>query len=227
MIIPFKKKKPHKTREGKICLTLQAHSVDTVIDIGASVGSTHRNLRNGGFCGDIISVEPLPALQAGLQEQAAKDPRWSVLPPLALGDKNGECEINMSESSDLSSLLPASNALTQALPRSQVVETVNVEIKTLDTLYAELGLEGKKVFIKMDTQGYEMPILRAAPETLKAISGLQVEMSLFELYSGETLFDEIIAFLKEAGFRPHMLIETNFSRRLNRQLQVDGVFFRD
>lgn len=52
-------------------------------------------------------------------------------------------------------------------------------------------------------------------------------MSLLELYKGETMFDEIIAFLKNAGFTPHMLVETNFSRRLNRQLQIDGIFYRE
>jgi len=226
MIIPFKKPKPHKTRAGKIALTLKAHGIDTVIDIGANKGQTHDSLREGGFAGDIISVEPLPALQDDLQAKAAKDPRWRVLPPLALGDNNGECTLNVSHASDMSSLLPSSGALMQALPDTKVVETVTVPMKTLDTLYEELSLEGKNVFIKMDTQGYEMAILKHAPETLKKAKGLQLEMSLFKLYEGETLFDDIIAFLKGAGFTPHILVETTFSRRLNRQLQVDGVFFR-
>ncbi len=227
MILPFKKKKPHKTREGKIGLTLKAHGIETVIDIGANRGQTHDNLRMGGFTGPIISVEPLPALQDELQAKAAKDPLWTVLPPLALGDHNGECTMNVSEASDMSSLLPSSDALMTALPRTRTVENVTVPMKTLDALYEELNLTGKKVFVKMDTQGYEMPILHHAPQTLEQAAGLQLEMSLFELYEGETLFDEIIAFLKEKGFKAHMLIETNFSRKLNRQLQVDGIFFKD
>ena len=121
----------------------------------------------------------------------------------------------------------AGAALMQALPATKVTGTVRVPMKTLDTLYGELALEGKSVFVKIDTQGFEMPILRGAPESLRKIKGLQIEMSLFELYKGETMFDEIIAFLKSAGFTPHMLVETNFSRHLNRQLQIDGIFYKE
>ncbi len=225
--LPFKKKKPHKTREGKIGLTLAAHNIDTVIDVGANNGQTHGYLRMGGFMGDVISIDPLPALQEKLQAMASKDPKWRVLPPLALGDHDGECVINISEASDMSSVLDATDDLLKALPKTRVEKTATVPMKTLDTLYNELELESKQVFIKMDTQGFEMPILQASPATLAKVQGLQLEMSLFELYKGETLMDEIMAFLKEHGFKPHMIIENNFSRRLNRQLQVDGIFFKD
>lgn len=227
MILPFKKPKPHKTREGKIVLTMQAHGIDTVIDIGANMGQTRDLLRGAGFEGEIISVEPVPALQPVLQAKASKDARWRVLEPLALGDQNGTCEINVSEASDMSSLLKASGELMTALPNTKVSETVSVPMKTLDTLYDELSLAGKNVFIKMDAQGYEMNILRHSEKALAAAKGLQVEMSLFPLYEGETLYDEIIAFLKARGFAAHMLIETNFARRLNRQLQIDGIFYKD
>ncbi len=222
-----RKPKPHKTRDGKIGITLTAHNIDTIIDIGANIGQTRDLLRENGFNGDIISVEPLPSLQDMLQEKAKTDPKWQVLEPLALGDHNGECEINISESSDMSSLLPASKELITALPRTNVTGKATIPMKTLNTLYQELNLENKRVFIKMDTQGYEMKILECAKETLDKIIGIQVEMSLFPLYEGEVLFDEVIALLKQNGFTPHMLIETNFSRKLKRQLQIDGIFFKD
>jgi FkbM family methyltransferase len=227
MILPFTKRKPHKTREGKIVLTMKAHGIDTVIDIGANNGQTRDLLRAGGFEGDIISIEPLPGLQPVLQAGAARDPKWRVLEPLALGDKNEMCEINISEASDMSSILKASGELMAALPGTKVSQTARMPMKTLDTLYAELALAGRSVFIKMDAQGYEMNILRHGEQALAQAKGLQVEMSLFPLYEGETLYDEIIAFLKARGFCAHMLVETNFSRRLGRQLQVDGIFYKD
>lgn len=222
-----KKNKPHKNAEGKVVLTLKEHNIDTVIDIGANLGQTHDNLRRWGFNGDVISIEPLPSLQQTLQEKAAKDPKWKVLEPLALGDGNKNIEINVSESSDMSSILPTSDELLEALPRAQTISQETIPMKTLDTLYEELELSGKNVFIKMDTQGYEMNILKYGEEALKQAIGLRLEMSLFEIYKGETLMTDIMVFLKDRGFSPHMIWETYFSRKLNRQLQADGVFFKD
>lgn len=227
-LIPFKKAKPHKTRDGKIALTIKEQKIDTIIDIGANRGQTHDILRANGFEGPIISVEPVPPLQDELQTKASKDPLWTVLPPLALGDSNGECVLNISEASDMSSVLSATSATMTALPKTKVAQQVSVPMKTLDTLYEELGdTLGQNVFIKIDAQGAEKMILDNAPHTLSKIKGLQVEMSLFPLYEGEALYDEIIALLKPYGFSPHMLVETNFSRRLNRQLQIDGIFYKD
>ncbi len=223
----LKKTKPHKTRDGKIGITLAEHNIDTIIDVGANIGQTRDSLRANGFKGDIISIEPLPTLQDLLQDKAKSDNKWTVLEPLALGDKDGTCEINISEASDMSSLMQASDKLIKALPKTKYTGSATVKMKTLDSLYSELNLEGKRVFLKMDTQGYEMKILENAQKTLEKIQGIQVEMSLFPLYEDEVLFDDIIAFLKQYGFSPYMLIETNFSRTLKRQLQVDGIFYKE
>ncbi len=222
-----KKQKPHKNPEGKVVLTLKAHNIDTVIDIGANIGQTHDCLRQWGFEGDIISVEPLPSLQNLLQKKAEKDSNWTVLPSLALGDSNKDIEINISEASDMSSILPVSEELLIALPKANTVSTATIPMKTLDTLYDELNLDNKNVFIKMDTQGYEMNILQHGLQALKKAVGLRLEMSLFEVYEGEALMSDIMIFLKEKGYNPHMLWEVFFSRKLNRQLQVDGVFYKD
>ncbi len=222
-----KKQKPHKNPEGKVVITLKAHDIDTIIDIGANIGQTHDNLRKWGFEGHIISVEPLPSLQDLLQGKAKKDPNWTVLPPLALGESNKDIEINISESSDMSSILPASDELLKALPKANAIETATIPMKTLDTLYDELQLENKNVFIKMDTQGYEMNILQHGLKALEKSVGLRLEMSLFEIYEGEALMSDIMFFLKEKGFNPHMIWDVFFSRKLNRQLQADGIFYKD
>ncbi len=219
--------KRKQTRGQQIVATMNEHGIDTVLDIGANKGQTQEYLRKAGYKGHIISVEPVSTLYPLLKHKSDRDPKWTVLPPLLIGEHEGENEINVSAAPDMSSLLSATAELMTAFPKTRVEETLKVPMKRLDTVYEELKLEGKRVFIKIDTQGYEMPILQSGPNALKAATGLQVEMSLLELYKGEALFDDIIAFLKDKGFRPHMLFDIGFSRTLKRQLQVDGVFYKD
>ncbi|HPD83595.1 MAG: FkbM family methyltransferase [Alphaproteobacteria bacterium] len=223
----LKKNKPHKNAEGRVALTIQEHGIDTVIDVGANMGQTHDTLRRWGFKGNIISIEPLPSLQENLQKKAKQDPLWTVLPPLALGNDNKNIEMNVSEATDMSSILEVSDELLVALPKSNKVTQVTIPMKTLDTLYEELQLDQKRVFIKLDTQGYEMNILKHGKKALQKAIGLRLEMSLFEVYKGEALMSEIMMFMKENNFAPYLIWETYFSRKLNRQLQADGVFYKE
>lgn len=222
-----KKNKPHKNEEGKVVLTLKEHNIDTVIDIGANIGQTGERLRRWGFEGDIYSVEPISSLQEPLLEASKNDPKWTILPPMVIGDSNKDIEFNVSDSKEMSSVLEPCDELIQALPKTTIIATETIPMKTLDTLYEELNLEGKRVFVKMDTQGYEMNILKGGQESLKKATGLRLEMSLFEIYKGETTMTDIMIYLQNKGYVPHLLWEVYFSRKLNRQLQVDGVFYKD
>ena len=51
-------------------------------------------------------------------------------------------------------------------------------------------------------------------------------MSLFPLYEGEALYLDMLNFLHERGFSPHLLVDIGYSKKLGRQLQIDGVFIR-
>ncbi len=227
MALPkFLRRKERLCDERKIVRSLQEQRIDTVLDIGANKGQTRDALRKYGFAGEIISLEPVPGLNPLLQEKANKDPKWRVLEPFALGETAGTCAINVSKAPDMSSLLPANARLMTAYPKTEVLETAQIPMKTLDTLYGELALEGRRVLIKIDTQGFEMPILKGGDKALRAAHGVRVEMSLVELYEGEALYTDIIAHLAGYGFAPHILIDIGYSRALNRQLQLDGVFYK-
>ncbi|MBI1362448.1 MAG: FkbM family methyltransferase [Proteobacteria bacterium] len=222
----FRKPKPHKTRAGKIVLTLNAHGIDTVLDIGANVGQTGRELREHGYKGRIISFEPVPSAHAQLLKAAAKDPFWEVAPRTAVGAKTGEVLLHESESSDMSSVRAPEPALMEALPKTHVVGEHPTPICTVADIVAKYCPDSARIFVKVDTQGYEKQVLEGFAEAWPRILGIQMEMSLFSLYTGEALFMELTKRIMDEGFEPHLMLETTFSRRLNRQLQVDGVFYR-
>ncbi|MEJ0063321.1 MAG: FkbM family methyltransferase [Alphaproteobacteria bacterium] len=226
LISLFRREKPHKTVMGKIVMTLAAHGIDTVLDIGGNVGQTGKALREYGYRGRIISFEPLPEAHALLRRAARGDPGWTVAPRMAIGAAPGIATLRQSASTDMSSILPAHDALMAAIPGTAMEAKIEAPMRTLADVIVEHCAPEANIFVKIDTQGYERDVLEGLGPMWERVTGLQIEMSLLPLYNGETLFDGLIALLKARGFEPHLLFDTYFSRELVRQLQIDGVFYR-
>jgi len=55
-------------------------------------------------------------------------------------------------------------------------------------------------FIKLDTQGYELPILKGAGKYMDNVIGLEIEVEFEQMYIDQPLFNEVDAFVKEKGF---------------------------
>jgi len=104
-----------------------------------------------------------------------------------------------------------------------VVETRHLT-RRLDTLVAELGWP-KPDFIKLDTQGSELDILRGAPACLAAAQGLQIECNIERLNEDAPMLADVLAFTENAGFRLFDVIQLHFApwRQL---VQVDAIFVR-
>jgi hypothetical protein len=75
-----------------------------------------------------------------------------------------------------------------------------VEIDTLDAMFEGVDLPGP-VLLKLDVQGYEMAALRGARVLLNRVDAVLTEASFVPFYEGQALFDELHAWLTEAGFR--------------------------
>jgi len=219
--------KPHKTQAGRLGIVLAAQRIDLLLDVGANVGQTGKSLRAHGYGGRIVSFEPNPEAHRALTAAAAGDAGWTVAPPVAVGAAPGRATLNVADASDMSSLKPATSALLAALPRSRAGVSVEVDVTTIADLLPRHARGGERIFLKIDTQGLDWDVLRGAEPVLDRIAGIQVEMSLLPLYDGETDYLAILNYLDGHGFRPHILTERTFSRRLSRQLQIDGVFFRE
>ena len=89
---------------------LDRFEVDMVLDIGANVGQFASELRSVGYKGILVSFEPLSAAHMALSEAAGRDPKWHVYPRGAIGDHDGEIEINIARNSVSSSVLPMTEA---------------------------------------------------------------------------------------------------------------------
>lgn len=201
---------------------LQRHGVDLVFDVGAATGSYARELRHFGYEGGIVSFEPLEGPHAALSAAAATDPSWRTH-RCALGAEAATATIHVASNSDSSSLLPMARAHVDAAPEVGYVGQETVGVCRLDDIAPEHP--GSRVFLKLDTQGFERAVLQGAVETLRRCVGLQVELSFVPLYEGGPLADEMLAFAYERGFRM-VAIDPGFSDPRGELLQADGVFFK-
>ena len=198
--------------------------IDIVLDIGASTGLFAKQLRNDiDYKNKILSFEPLRAAFDVLKKNAKGDSNWEVF-NYALGDNDEKKEINIADNLFSSSLLDMLPSHLEAAPSSMYIGKELVDIKTLDSLFSDLCDPAKKVYMKLDTQGYESKVLTGANRSLKMIDFVQMEMSLLPLFEGEVLFNDMCLFMAEKGFNL-IGIETVFTDQFTgRLLQVDGIF---
>lgn len=74
-------------------------------------------------------------------------------------------------------------------------------VKSLDAVLAENGIADID-FIKLDTQGSELPILEGGQKkALPKIFGIHLEVEFLQLYEGQPLFGDIDQFLNKNGFQ--------------------------
>ncbi len=204
---------------------LEHHGIDLVLDVGANAGQYGRELRAGGYRGRIVSFEPLSAAYRQLERCSRRDPQWQTA-NMALGAADESTDINVSQHSVCSSLLPMAPLLSKTLDAARYVTKESIAVRRLDSVMADYQTGNETVLLKMDTQGYERFVLEGADQTLPAIAGIQMEVSLSTLYEGEWLLPDVIPFMHQLGFCLES-IEPGFSdTKTGQLLQVDVFFFR-
>jgi FkbM family methyltransferase len=171
--------------------------VRTVLDVGASRGQFAVFAANRWPEARLICFEPLPDARSRL-ERVVPAGRADVH-PVALGTEPGEVEMHVSARDDSSSLLPIGPGQTTAFPGTEEAGTQRVRVDVLENhVSADLA---RPVLLKIDVQGFELDVLEGAGGALAHIDELYVECSFLELYTGQALADEVVAFLRGRGFR--------------------------
>jgi FkbM family methyltransferase len=203
----------------------KTYGIDTIFDVGANVGQFAKHLRDTGYKGRIISFEPLSSAYRQLLKNSCGDKQW-IVRQCALGLEDGTAEINIAGNSWSSSILDMEERHVKASPDSAYVGKEIVSLKALDTIFGEYCSPVNKVFLKIDTQGFTKQVLDGGGRSIKKITGIQVEMSLVSLYSGEPLIGEIVTTLYKLGFFLIGLQPEFIDQCTGQLLQVNGIFFR-
>jgi FkbM family methyltransferase len=177
--------------------------IKSIIDVGANEGQFVLRLLKNNFKGNVISFEPITDAHKRLLINSKKNRKgisWHVVEKCGLGAKDFSQDIFISRHSESSSLLKILPKHINLKPLSKIVSTEKINIKTLDSFYDDVEKLDKNIFLKIDTQGYELEVLKGAEKTLKLVKALVVEVSLAKLYENQPLWLDIVNFLKERNF---------------------------
>jgi FkbM family methyltransferase len=205
---------------------LKHNKIDLILDIGANTGQFSGMLFKLGYSGKIVSFEPLSSAYEVLKKRSKKFSNWTIAEQCAIGDADGEIEMNISKNSISSSALKILDEHVNAAPKSEYIGSEKVKVYKLDSIFDKYVLGEKNIFIKIDTQGFEEKILNGATESIKKAKGLLVETSLVPLYEGQALFPQIYDRITKQGFELTGIQPAFINKETGRVLQIDAIFFR-
>lgn len=196
--------------------------IHIVVDIGANRGQFALAARRCFPYAKVFSFEPLvePAtVYRALFEDDKNVQLWNV----AIGTDPGESVIHVSAHDDSSSLLPITEEQDALFPGTAEVGIESIQVARLsDCLQEEIQ---KPALLKLDVQGYELQALEGCEDLLLLFDWVYAECSFLELYEGQALADEVIAWLRQRRFKLrgvyHMAYDAD-----GRAVQADFLFSR-
>lgn len=134
--------------------------------------------------------------------------------------------MQISKNSVSSSILTISHRHTQLWAESQTVGEESVQMCRLDDFRSEVEKYPSKKYLKIDTQGFELSVLRGASGILDQIDAIQLEASLVPLYEREAKIEDLIIFTRSAGFECWAIEAGALVNDTGQMVQVEMFFTR-
>jgi FkbM family methyltransferase len=189
-------------------------NIDLVVDVGANEGQFALRMRSF-YPGELFSFEPVSSVFTKLAATATADPRWHVN-RMALGSQDGSQTIHVSDQTVFSSLLETNDyGKTHFGNGAKPVREEKVTVRRLDNILTELvpGIGDKRIFLKMDTQGYDSEVFRGLGRIAGRVNVLLSEVNLIPLYDKSPRWTENIAEYEKAGFSVAGMYPVNWDGR--------------
>lgn len=169
--------------------------INTVIDVGASNGQWSAVCEKHFPACHYLLVEAHEPHLAALETYCSARPKAQYL-LAAAGDECGEVGFCFDDRDLFAGT--ASKMQTPRLTPSRFAYKVVRQVR-IDDEIGKLALPGPYM-IKLDTHGYEVPILLGAKETLRTANLVIIETYNFRIRQGVLLFHEMVAYMRELGF---------------------------
>jgi FkbM family methyltransferase len=196
-------------------------ALGTIVDIGANRGQFALCVRRLYPRAKIFSFEPLQKPAETYRKLFANDHNVRLF-NRAIAAEAGSAAMHVSRWDVSSSLLPFAQAQHDNFPFTEESRRETVSMSTLSDCLDRDSIEGTAL-LKLDVQGYELMALRGCEDLLAKFSYVYVEASFIELYVGQGLATDVIAYLFTKGFK--LICVANPSKgNARRPIQADFLF---
>lgn len=181
------------------CLDLLLPDADLFVDVGANEGLFVERARRAEEL-QIIAFEPNPAHAETLR---ARLPSRGRLEGVALGERHGAATLHIHREHHATASLTDRPRMSPRF-RAQM-DRVEVEVRALDAYAAELS--GARLVLKIDAEGYELPVIRGARHVLEAAPAAAVmfEYSFAWQETAESMLEAFQTF-DALGFDLHRIL---------------------
>ena len=166
------------------------------ISVGSHYGEEYEGWLSQGAT-NFVFIEPVIENFVKLQRiMSGKDGIKLFNCAIGNGDGVSEMYIETEHQGKSCSVLEPLLHLDQ-YPDIRFTRKEKVEMKKLDSLDINLVLYDH---LHIDTQGYEMEVLKGAEWVLKCVDTIQIEVYRKELYRGCAMYQDILLYLIDRGF---------------------------
>lgn len=167
----------------------QGFKPSEICDIGASNGRWTRKCMKVFPEASYFCVDPLEENQEGLARLKDEQTRFEFWQG-CLGPKPGTTILNMNGSG--SSILPGHTGNPYGVQQE-------VPVETLDN-FISMGKCPQPDLIKLDVQGYELEVLKGAPQAFSKSQAVIAEISFISFQKGMPVLHEVLGELAEHGY---------------------------
>ena len=168
-----------------------------ILDIGANIGQFHKLAQSVYPEAFIFSIEASPECEQALKEIT---PNYYIG---LLAKDNSEYDFYSRKDAPTGTGNSIYRELTHFYSDDKLEILKQIGIK-LDDLFEE-GSEFD--LVKIDTQGSELDIISGGLNLCRKAKGIILEVSLTQYNEGAPLYDEVISFMENLGFRKEIILD--------------------